>query len=258
MLKNGESQIFHLKKNDKIIFKLEAAEFFQKANSPITIKSFNFRMTPYKMFVEIIQKNQPDKIISAPISRNWIGGQQAIIKPESELSSEAFVYRVIFIAEKDGVFSVEAKTDNFPSKLNDKILKFDSAKGQNANCYVYDISKEKAQEDLVFEFKAIKGNLSYSISGANDSKEVLKGDIIEKSKLKVALSAQQRESQVDGLWKVCVANKDNEGKTALFALQAYLAGNHEHVKEYQKLLYSNFKMFFYTNKIFAENIKIIF
>lgn len=197
-------------------------------------------MTPYKMQVEIIEKNQPDNIISAPINANWIGGQQAIIKPEAELRSEHYLYRVIFIAEKDGIFSVEAKTENFASKLNDKILKFDSVKADKQNCYVYNIAKEKAQEDLVFELKAIKGNISYSVYSDKDAKAVMQGEVAGKDKAKVALSAEQRGSQVDGNWKVCVVKKDNEGKSALFGLQAYLAGNHEHVKEYQKLLFSNF------------------
>jgi hypothetical protein len=194
-------------------------------------------MTPYKMLVEIIEKNQPGKVISVPINANWIGGQQSIIKADSKLLPEEYLYRVIFVAEKDGIFSVEAKIENFASNLNDKILKFDSAKAQNSNCYIYNISKEKAQEDLVFELKAIKGNVSYSVFAVKASKEILKGEVAEKSKVKVALSAQQRGSQVDGSWKVCVTNKDKEGKTALFALQAYLAGNHEHVKELQNLLY---------------------
>ncbi len=221
-----------------MIFKLEAAEFFQNEKSLITIKSFNLRMAPYKMQVEIIEKNQPDKALSAPISANWIGGQQAIIKPDAQLRVEAYLYRVIFIAEKDGIFSVEAKSENSASKLNDKILKFGSAKAEKLNCYVYNISKEKAQEDLVFELKAIKGNVGYSVLSGKDPKVVLQGEALEKDKVKVALSAQQRGSQAEGEWKVCVVNKDKDAKNALYALQAYLAGNHEHVKEYQKLLFS--------------------
>ncbi len=229
---------------------MEAAEFFHSEKSPITIKSFNFRMAPYKMQVEIIEKIQPNKVIMAPISANWIGGQQAIIKPYSDLAAEAFFYRVIFIAEKDGIFTVEAKTENIVSQLNDKFLKFDAAKAEKTNCYVYNISKKNAQEDLVYELKAIKGNISYSVFGDKDAKAVLQGEVSQQNKSKVALSAQQRRRQVDGSWKVCVVNKDKVANSALYALHVYLAGNHQHVKEYKKLLFSK-KSFFSLNKDFT-------
>lgn len=79
-MKDGESQIFHLKQDDKVIFKLD--EFFNAEKNLILIKSINMRMTPYKMSVEIIDRNHPKKVINVPISNNWIGGQQALIKPD--------------------------------------------------------------------------------------------------------------------------------------------------------------------------------
>lgn len=235
ILKEGESQIFHLKENDKIIFKLDNS--FNAIKDLITIKSFNMRMTPYKMFVEIIDKNQPDKIINAPINKNWIGGQQANIKPDSQLDFQNHFYRIIFIAEKDGIINVEAKAANSIVKLDDKILKFDSLRDDNKNCYSFNINKENADQDLIFEVKSIKGKMNYQIMG-NDNIPKLNGEVSEKLKEKIILNSSLRNNKNDGVWKICLFNADKNEKSALYTMQAYLASNLEHVKEYKKLLLS--------------------
>lgn len=256
ILKDGESQLFHLKAGDKVIFKLD--EFFNAEKNEILIKSFNMRMTPYKMAVEIIDKNQPEKVINVPTSENWIGGQQAIIKPDAEFTFKNYYYKIIFTAEKDGVFNIEARSSQASIKLTDKILKFDSVKNDIKNCYAYSIPNDRTEEELIFEIKSIKGKIEYSIfAEINDNKKnqennnsiTLQGEVMDKNYSKIILTSADRKNNTQGSWKICLNSGE---KSSLYTLQAYLASNHEHIKEYQKLLFSKltfikiFKFCFYT------------
>ena len=58
ILKDGERQIFHLKGGDKLVYKLDKS--FRNEKDFININSFNLRMTPYKMEVQMINKNNHD------------------------------------------------------------------------------------------------------------------------------------------------------------------------------------------------------
>ncbi len=240
ILKDGESQLFHLKSGNQIVLRLE--DNFYEKNPEITIKSYNMKMTPYKMFLEIIDKNQPDKILNAPINKNWIGGQQANIKPNTDFNLKNYNFRIIFVAEADGILNVEARTNNSNIKLNDKILKFESIKENHRNCYSYNIINENKGEELIYEIKSIKGKLNYIIFAENvNSIPALKGEVLENTKERIILNSSMRRNEIEGNWKICVSC-DNKGSNnmGLYTLQAYMGNNHEHVKEYQRMLYGKF------------------
>ena len=53
-------------------------------------------MTPYKMEVQMINKNNQSDIINFKTFENWVGGQQAIIKASAEILLQNYIYRIIF------------------------------------------------------------------------------------------------------------------------------------------------------------------
>jgi hypothetical protein len=209
------------------------------------------RMTPYKMEVEMINKNNPNEVTNFKTFDNWVGGQQAIIKSSADISLQNYNYRVIFTALKDGVFDVEAKTSNSFSRLNDKSLKFDTVNYDVGNCYVYNIPNESTKEELVFEMRSIKGNFNYYIFPDNNNLNNIKyynneklngfitakGTISDKKSNQIVLDMKIRNKQISGDWKICIKTEDQKSENSLYTIQGYLASNHHHIKEYQKLLY---------------------
>lgn len=199
------------------------------------------RMTAYNMLVEIIDRNKSDKIITAPVHKNWIGGQQAIIKPNSELNFKNFLYRIIFSAEQDGIFNIEARSSSSSIKLIEKNLKFDSVKDNSKNCYIYNIPTARKNEELVYEIKSIKGAVNYFVYNGNsneeiNSKMVNEGQNGEGNEKRIVIDQETRNTQKDGNWKICMMSVD--GRSSLYTIQGYMSSNMESVKEFQKLLYS--------------------
>jgi hypothetical protein len=249
ILKDGERQIFHLKGGDKLVYKLDKS--FRNEKDFININSFNLRMTPYKMEVQMINKNNQSDIINFKTFENWVGGQQAIIKASAEILLQNYIYRIIFTALKDSVFEVEAKSSNSFSILNDKSLKFDTVNSEIGNCYVYNIPNESSKENLVFEMRSIKGSFDYYIFPDNNNLNnikyynneklngfiTLKGNISEKNSNQVILDMKIRNKQTAGDWKICIKSDDQKSENSMYTIQGYLASNHHHIKEYQKLLY---------------------
>jgi hypothetical protein len=251
ILKDGENQVFHLRKGDKVIFKLD--DSFNLEKKQIKINSFNMRMTPYNMEVEMIEKSEGENILKAEVHENWFGGQQAILKPSAGNPFENFNVRIIFTAVEDGVFNVEAKSSNSLSRLNDKSLKFETVAKDFSNCYAYNIPQEKQEDELVFEIKSIKGDLEFyvfpdnkNLNDFNDfNNEKLnkfitsKGYLENQSNKKIVLDAKLRNKQNFGEWKICIRSESQD--ETMYTIQGYLASNHHHIKEYQKLLYNILK-----------------
>jgi len=208
------------------------------------------RMTPYKMEVEMINKNNSDDIVNVKTFENWVGGQQAIIKSSENVLLQNYQYRIIFTALKDGIFNVEAKSSNSISRLNDKSLKFDTVNALVGNCYAYNIPKDLQREELVFEMKSIKGSFNYYIFPDNNNLNNIKyynneklngfitskGNVSNRSSTKVILNMKMRNKQIIGDWKICIKTEDQNSEDSLYTIQAYLASNHYDIKEYQKLL----------------------
>jgi len=251
ILKDGESQIFHLKEGDKFIFKLDKS--FKTEKDLININSFNMRMTPYKMQVEMMNKNDSNDVINVKTIDNWVGGQQAIIKNSAKNNLQQYQYRIIFTAEKDGIFDVEAKSSNSISRLTDKSLKFDTVNHEVVNCYAYKIPKETLpkHDELVFEMKSIRGddfdyyifpdnnnlnNIKYYNNEKLNGFITAKGQVKGKDSKKIVLDMKMRRKQTTGDWKICIKT-EQKFSNAMYTIQAYLASNHYDIKEYQKLLF---------------------
>lgn len=208
-------------------------------------------MTPYKMEVEMINKNNPKDVISARVTENWVGGQQSIIKSSKDILLQNYQYRIIFTALKDGIFDVEAKSSNSNSRLTDKSLKFDSVSAEMGNCYAYNIPKIAKKEELVVEMKSIRGNFDYYIFPDNNNLNnikyynneklngfiTVKGNISDRNNGKIVLDMKKRSKQVTGDWKICIKTEEQKPASAMYTIQAYLASHHYDIKEYQKLLY---------------------
>lgn len=245
VLKDGENQLFHLKQGDKFIFKLDKT--FKLEKELININSFNMRMTPYKMEVKMMNKDNQNDVMDVQTFENWVGGQQAIIKPSKNISLQNYQYRIIFTALKDGIFDVEAKSSNSLSRLTDKSLKFDSVNTEMGNCYAYNIPKNSKKDELMFEMKSIKGQMNYYIFPDNNNLNnikyynneklngfiTLKGKLTENESRKIGLDRKMRFKQTTGDWKICIKSEED----AFYTIQAYLASNQYDIKEYQKLLY---------------------
>lgn len=224
LLKDGENKLFHLKAGDKKVFQLD--EFFQAEKDWIQISAFNLRMKKFTMQVEILEKQNPKNVIEAPVSLNWIGGQQAIIKPQSQFTSK-YSYRVILSAVEDGVFDIEARTSKSLIKLEDKSLKFDTVKKNQGICYSYKATTNT--DKLILEVKSIKGDVKFNITPeSTGTKQTLK--VEDGNDIKTPLTS-------DNLLICAESVSDN----AFFTVQIYQEANSSKVREYKQLLYSLLK-----------------
>ena len=55
------------------------------------------RMTPYKMEVEMINKNNSDDIVNVKTFENWVGGQQAIIKSSENVLLQNYQFQLYYL-----------------------------------------------------------------------------------------------------------------------------------------------------------------
>lgn len=220
VLKDGQSKLFHLKAGDKKVFVLE--EFFEAEKNWIQISSFNLKMTNYKMNVDIVHKKDASNVIQANVNANWIGGQQATIKPSSDASN--YQYRVVLTALENGIFTLEARSSQAVVALDDKTLKFESVKSKQELCYSY-----KATEgDVTISAKSIKGDLNIRV---NPGDKEINVSVKSEKEENYTLTKELRNNNV----KFCVSSGDNQ---AFYTIQVYMNKNEENVKEYKKLLYS--------------------
>ena len=233
ILKDGENKLFHLKAGDTKIFKLE--EFFQAEEESIKISSFNLKMSKYKMEVKIIDKSNEKNMIEVPVSQNWIGGLQAMIKPKANNYVSKYQYKIILTAIENGVFNIEAKTSKAIVPLSDKTLKFDSVKLNEKLCYSYKINKESAGNNFKIDVKSIKGDVSLEVSPLGVNGNPLQFTILNEKDLKYDLTSAYRQSlkSESGIWKICATTKN---ENAFYTIQVYQDENGVKVKEYKKLL----------------------
>lgn len=236
LLKDGENKLFHLKAGDKLAFKLD--EFFKAETESIQISSFNLKMSKYTMNVQIIDSTS-NKVIDVPVNTNWIGGQQAIIKPEAK--NYKYEYIVILTAIENGVFNIEARTSNAVIPLDDKTLKFETVKANQQVCYVYNINKANVEGDLMIEAKSIKGDLSLTISPESDKSNTINLTVANEKDIKYTLTSEIRKNKnvQGGNWLICA--RSNASNHSFFTLQAFLGKNSELVKQYKKLLFDLLK-----------------
>jgi hypothetical protein len=228
-LKDGQNKLFHLKSGDKKVFILD--EFFESEKEWIQISSFNLRMSKYSMNVEIAEKQNPKNVIEVPVHLNWIGGQQAIIKPNNNIKyTSKYVYRIILNAEDNGVFNIEARTSHSLIELDDKTVKFETVKKDQNLCYQYSTEKSTSSK-IILEARSIKGDIEFTISNKDKpSAQPLTYKITNEKELNTEFE--------NGNLIICVHSNSNQ---SFFSLQVFLESNSDKVKEYKQLLYRKFK-----------------
>jgi hypothetical protein len=236
-LKDAESKLFHLKSGDRKVFILD--EFFQVEKDSITISAFNLKVSQFKMTVDIMERNDPNNVISVPVSRTWIGGQQAIIKPSGQTSVK-YDYRVILEANESGVFNIEAKTSDAIIPMSDRNLRFESVKSGEKICFSYKINKASADKDIIIEARSIKGELKLKAFPQGSTEAAATLNVSNEKDVSYVLSSDLRgkRSATDGTWLVC-AESPNQDTTSFFTMQIFLNENKAKVDEYKTLLYSN-------------------
>jgi hypothetical protein len=230
VLKDGESKLFHLKAGDKKIFVLD--EFFNAEKEKIQISSFNYKMTNYKMNVEVIHQNN---LIDIPVNENWIGGQSAMIQPSASIAFNSIQYRVIINAIENGVFNVEARTSNSVIHINDRNINFEWIKQNENLCFSYNIESFNKNDDLIINMRSIKGDMNLILHPKNDFSEVIKERVLPEKENRFSISKHMRLDNNAGEWLICVEGKSEKN---LFSLQVYINTNEKKVNEYKKLLSS--------------------
>jgi hypothetical protein len=236
MLKDGESKLFHLKAGDNKLFKLD--EFFQAEKESIQISSFNMRMKSYKMAVQIVEKKNPSNVIQVPINSNWIGGQQAIIKPKAEEYNSKYEYRILITANENGIFNIEARTSKAIIPMEDKLIKFENVKESQNLCFSYKIDKSNVSSNVIIDAKSIKGDVTFKVFPQNMStlSSEFKVESGKDTKYEITNQLRQTKNASSGVWYVCASSLNT---SAFFTIQIYLDKNYKMVKEYKQLLFSN-------------------
>lgn len=229
----GENQLFHLKEGDSKIFTIKNSENIVNF---IDITTLNLRMTKFTMQVEIVDKSDPQKIVIAPVSSNWIGGQSTIIKPKN-INDKSYEYRITIIALENGIFNVEAKSQNTIIKLNDLNLKFETVNSENPVCYSYNIDPNSLKEDLIINIKSVKGDLNVSLdpNNRNGVSNTFTFKVDSNTEKRYVLTNQVRNNNSKSdRWFICVKGENN----SYYTLQVFTRNKSEIVKDYKKLLFS--------------------
>ncbi len=244
-LQDGENRLFHLRAGDKKVFNLD--EFFQAEKDWIQITSLNLKMSKYDMRVEITDKsakNDSDSTIQVPVKLNWIGGLQAVIRPNSSssIANSRYIYRVILTAEESGVFNLEARTSKAIIQLEDKSVKFESVKKGQKTCFFYKNNSVNKTDDILVKTKSIRENVMFTVIEGK-TKSASEFLLQDKKDLKMKLK--------NGDYVICATT---DKQVAFFSMQVFLESSEKRVKEYNGLLYSKL-----INKIILILIiKIIF
>lgn len=189
------------------------------------------------MNVRIEDKENPQNSIEVPVKTNWIGGQQAMIKPTSDSINNKYDYFVIIIANNDGVFNIEAKTSKAVIPLQDRFVKFENLKQNQKLCFSYEIDEENAGSDLEISAKSFRGDITltvYPVASETNSLKFILENGTELSQ-KITVATRSTYNAPSGNWIICADSGDKE---AFFTLNAHLGQNSILVKEYKKLLYS--------------------
>jgi hypothetical protein len=235
-LKDGESNLFHLKSGDSKVFKLNQSFLTEK--SWIQVSSFNLKMTPYQMNVRIQHKENTQNVIEVPVKTNWIGGQQAMFRPRSDQVNQTnYDYFVVVKAVKDGVFNLEARTSKAVIPLEDRSIKFENLKENQRLCFSYDINENNADSDIDINSKSVRGDILLKIFPQNSELSTINIKLDSGMEVSHKLTAEFRKTQnaSSGVWIVCAESKEKE---AFLTLHVYLDKNTNVVNEYKKLLYS--------------------
>lgn len=194
-------------------------------------------MTSFKMNVRIEDKENPQNSIEVPVKTNWIGGQQAMIKPTSDSINSKYDYFVVIRANNDGVFNIEAKTSKAVIPLKDRFVIFENLKQNQKLCFSYQIDEKNAGSDLEISVKSFRGDITltvYPVASETNSVNFILESGKELSQ-KVTVSTRSTYNAPSGIWMICADSGDKE---AFFTLNAHLGQNSILVKEYKKLLYS--------------------
>lgn len=194
-------------------------------------------MTNFKMEVEIVEKENTQKVISVPVSTNWIGGQQATIKPNTQEAKTNFSYRVIISANENGVFDIEARTSKSVIKLHEKSLKFETIKKDTNVCFSYNI-KHHIEDSFVIDVKSVKGDLNLKVH-PNNTNDSLTINVKSEEEIKYEVTKDYRVSKnaQKGLWLICAETPENFEDSTFFTIHVYTTKNTKKVKEYKQLLY---------------------
>ncbi len=220
-MKDGETNLLHLKKGDEVIFKLD--DSFKNEKNYINISSFNLKMSKYEMNVENVSA---EKALELSVDSTWAGGKQAKITPPGD-------YKVSLRALEDGVFTIEARSSTSIINLDDKNMRFDSLKEGENVCYRYNIKDDISS--VLIDARSIKGDINLTIRPESAESGVDLSILSEKeSHYELSSNIRKEKGLTSGNWLVCI----NSDKDAYFTLHAFLDTNSELVREYKKILYS--------------------
>jgi hypothetical protein len=177
------------------------------------------------------------------VSHDWVGGQQFLISNKDPIFSAFNKYKVIIMAQDNGVFTIEARTSNTIVPLADNMIKFENLKPNHKTCYQYDIPEEYKEDNLMIKTNVIKGNtrflLSPRIIPKRNQEFPVQMMIGEKSNsYELPLSTRQKLQAESGVWFICVESKK---MTSFYTLQVYLNQFTENNSKFQKNLVSLLK-----------------
>ena len=234
-LKLGQSLLFHLKKGDRIVFDLTLTSP-QEFKDYINISTFNLRMSKYNMKVNIVN-SEDSSSIEAPVSSNWIGGQQSLIHPKNFMMNTGsnknnlmnYSYKIMIVAEESGVFSVEATSGNTTVALADSNLRFDNASNETPMCYFYNNTNEKTVVDI----RSINGDvLVYAQADKLPEFDdyYRKFTVNSERDEKIILDSSEKVTK----WFLCIQSS----KQSYYSIHIYNHDLGDKVQYYKKLLYS--------------------
>jgi len=200
----------------------------------VSVKSLNLQMTDYQMIIEIINNNSNE----GKVSRDWIGGQQFLIKSKDALFSPTNEYKVTIVAKDKGMFTIEPRTSKTLILLSENMIKFESLKEAQRNCYTYDISEQYKNDDLIVNMNLVKGSAALLLSPDNGSTFPIGLNIpVQSSHFDLQQSTRRKFNSESGTWLICVQSKSN----SLYTLQVFLKQLADNKENYHNNLVSLLK-----------------
>lgn len=236
-LKLGQNILFHLKKGDKLVFDLtlSAPNDFKDY---INISTFNLRMSKYSMKVNIINnKDSKSNVVEAPVTSNWIGGQQSLIKPKNFVLDSGnnnnnllnYSFKIVVHAEESGVFNIEASSGNTIITLADSNLRFDNTSKDIPMCYYYD---NNVNNKTVVDIRSINGDiLVYTQADKIPEFDDYYRKFTVNSERDEKLVLDSKENV--GKWYLCIKSNTN----SYYSIHIYNQALGDKVQIYKKLLY---------------------
>lgn len=189
------------------------------------------------MNLKIQERANSSNFFEVPVKTNWIGGQQALLKPKSDAHDNSnFDYFVTIKAEKDGVFNLEARSSNGLIALQDRSIKFENIKENQKLCFSYNIDQNNSESDVQIHASSVRGEVVLNVFPQNSEQSSTSLTISSGTELNHRLSADFRANKdsASGVWLICAEAKEKE---AFLTLQVYLDKNSKVVEKYKKLLY---------------------